>query len=56
LVSHTKEEHKLSIFQKRVLRIIFGTKKEKVTGGWKRLHNEKVNNFYASPNISRVIQ
>jgi len=39
-----------------VLRRIFGPKREEVVGGWKRLHNEKLHNLYASPNIIRVMK
>jgi hypothetical protein len=39
-----------------VLRRIFGPKKEKVAGGWRRLHNEELHNLYASLNIIRVIK
>jgi hypothetical protein len=40
----------------RVLRKIFGPKRDKVTGEWRRLHNEELYNLYSSPNISRVIK
>jgi hypothetical protein len=40
----------MMMFQNRVLRI-FGPKREEVVGGWRRLHNEKLNNFFASPDI-----
>jgi hypothetical protein len=40
----------------RVLRNIFGPKREEVTGGWRRLHNEELRNLYVSPNIIRVIK
>jgi hypothetical protein len=40
----------------RVLRRIFGTKREEVAGGWRRLHNEELNNLYSSPNIIRVVK
>jgi hypothetical protein len=40
LVSHTKEEHILRVFENRVLRRIFGLKGEEVAGGWRKLHNE----------------
>jgi len=43
------------VFQNRVLRRIFGPKKEQVMGGWRRLHNEEIN-FHASPNNIRVIK
>jgi len=39
-----------------VLRRIFGLKREKVAGGWRRLHNEALHNLFGSPNIIRVIQ
>jgi hypothetical protein len=35
----------------RVLMRIFGSKREKVTGGWRKLHNEEIHNSYSSPNI-----
>jgi hypothetical protein len=44
------------VFEKRVLRRIFGPKMEEVAGGWRRLHNEELHNLYASPNIIRVIK
>jgi len=44
------------MFEYKVLRRIFGPKREEVAGGWRILHNEELNNFYASPNIIRVIK
>ena len=44
------------MFENRVLRRIFGPKRDKVTGEWKKLHNEKLNDLYSSPNIVRVIK
>jgi hypothetical protein len=44
------------MFENRVLRRIFGPKKEEVAGGWRRLHNEELHNLYTSPNIIRVIK
>jgi hypothetical protein len=44
------------VFQNRVLRRIFGPKREEVAGNWRRLHNEELHNLYASPNIIRVIK
>jgi hypothetical protein len=51
-----KEEHRIRVFEKRVLRRTFGPKKDKVTGEWRKLHNEELNDLYSSPNIVRVIQ
>jgi hypothetical protein len=44
------------VFEKRVLRRIFGPKRDEVTGEWRRLHNEELNDLYSSPNIIRVIK
>jgi hypothetical protein len=44
------------VFENRVLRRIFGPKREEVAGDWKRLHNEELHDLYASPNIIRVIK
>jgi hypothetical protein len=48
--------HILRVFENRVLRRTFGPKREKVAGGWRRLHNEELHNLYASPYIIRVIK
>jgi hypothetical protein len=40
--------------ENRLLRTIFGPNREEVAGGWRRLHNEELHNFYVSPNISRM--
>jgi hypothetical protein len=44
------------VFENRVLRRIFGPKRDKVTGEWRRLHNEELNDLYSSLNIIRVIK
>jgi hypothetical protein len=44
------------VFENRVLRRIFGLKRDEVTGEWRRLHNEELNYFYSSPNIVRAIK
>jgi len=44
------------VFENRVLRGIFGPKREEVAGGWKKQHNEEPRNLYASPNIITVIE
>ena len=51
-----REERKLRVFENIVLRIIFGPRRDKVTGEWRRLHNEELNDLYSSPNIVRVIK
>jgi hypothetical protein len=50
------EEHTLRVFEDRVQKRIFGPKREEVVGDSRRLHNEELRNFYASPNIVRVIK
>ena len=50
------EERKLRVFENRVLRRIFGPKRDEVTGEWRKLHIEKLNYMYSSPNIIRVIK
>jgi hypothetical protein len=45
-----REEHKLRVFENRVLKI-FGPKRDRVTGGWRKLHNEELYNLYSSPSI-----
>jgi hypothetical protein len=44
------------VLEKRVLRRIFGPKRDEVTGEWRRLHNEELHNLYSSPNIIRTIK
>jgi len=44
------------VFENRVLRRIFGPRRDEVTGEWRKLHNEKLNDLYSSPNIVRVIK
>jgi hypothetical protein len=51
-----REEHTLRVFENRVLRRIFGPKRDEVTGGWRKLHNEEFHNLYSSPSIIRVIK
>jgi hypothetical protein len=55
--SHTlREEKRLRVFNNRVLRRIFGPKRDEVRGGWRRLHNEEFDDLYLSPNTVRVIK
>jgi hypothetical protein len=51
-----REEQRLRVFQNRVLRRIFGPKRDEVTGGWRKLHNEELHGLYSSPSIVRVIK
>jgi hypothetical protein len=51
-----REEHKLRVFENRVLRRIFGPKGDGVTGGWRKLHNEELHNLYSSPSLIRIIK
>jgi hypothetical protein len=50
------EEHRLRVFENRVLRRIFGPKRDEVTGEWRKLHNEELRILYSSPNIIRQIK
>jgi hypothetical protein len=50
-----REEHKLRVFENRVLRI-FGPKRDEVTRSWRKLHNEELHNLYSSPSIIRMIR
>jgi hypothetical protein len=50
-----KEEHKLRVFENKVLRRIFGPKRDGVTGGWRKLHYEELHNLYSSPRVIRII-
>jgi hypothetical protein len=51
-----REEQRLRVFENRVLRRIFGPKRDEATGEWRRLHNEELNDLYSSPSIIRVIK
>jgi hypothetical protein len=51
-----KEEHSFRVFENRVLRKISGTKREEVVAGWRTLHNEEPRNFYASPNVIKIMK
>jgi len=51
-----REERKLRVFENMVLRRIFGPRRDEVTGEWRRLHNEELNDLYCSSNIVRVIK
>ena len=51
-----REEHRVRVFENKVLRRIFQPKRDKVTREWRKLHNEAINDLNASPNIIRVIK
>jgi hypothetical protein len=51
-----REEHRLRVFGNRVLRNIFGSQRDEITGERRRLHNEELYDLYSSPNIIRVIK
>jgi len=51
-----REERRLRVFENRVLRKLFGPKRDEVTWEWRKLHNEQLNDLYSSPNIVRVIK
>jgi hypothetical protein len=49
-----REERRLNVFENRVLRRIFGRKRDEVTGKWRKLHTEELNDLYRSPKIIRM--
>jgi hypothetical protein len=51
-----REEQRRRVFENRVLRRIFGPKRDEVTREWRRVHKEELNDLYSSPNIVRVIK
>ena len=51
-----REERRLRVFENRVLSVILGPKLDEVTGEWRKLHNEELDDLYSSPNIVRVIK
>jgi hypothetical protein len=51
-----KEEHRLRVFENRVLRRIFGPKRDEVTGEWRKLHNKELRDLYSSTSIIRIIK
>ena len=51
-----RDEHRLRVFENRVFRGISVPKRDEVTGEWRKLHNEELNDLYSTPNIVRVIK
>jgi hypothetical protein len=51
-----REDRRLRVFENRVLRGVFGAKRDEVKGKWRKLHNEELNDLYSSPNIVRVMK
>jgi hypothetical protein len=51
-----REEHRLRVFENRVLMRIFGPKRDEVTGDWRKLHNEELHNLYSPQSIIRMIK
>ena len=51
-----REERRLRVFENRVLSRVFGPKRDEMTGEWRMLHNEELNDLYSLPNIVRVVK
>jgi hypothetical protein len=51
-----REERGLKVSENRVLGTVFGSRREEVAGGWRRLHNEELQNLYTSPNVIKVVK
>jgi hypothetical protein len=49
-----RDEHRPGMFENRVLRRIFGPRRDEVMGGWRKLHNEELHELYSSPSIIRI--
>jgi hypothetical protein len=49
-------DHRLGVFENRVLRRLFGPKRDEVTGKWRKLHNEELHDLYCSPSIIRIMK
>jgi hypothetical protein len=51
-----REDHRLRVFENKVLRRIFGPKRDEVTGEWRKFHNKGLHDLYSSPSIIRIIK
>jgi hypothetical protein len=51
-----REEPRLTVFEKRVWRRVFGPKRDEITGEWRKLHNEELHDLYSSPTVVWVIK
>jgi hypothetical protein len=51
-----REEHRPRVFENRVLRRIFGPKRDEVTVGWRKVHNEGLHNLWSSPSVIRMMK
>jgi hypothetical protein len=51
-----REERRMRVFENREMRTIFGSRRDEITGEWKKLYNEELNDLYSSPNIVRLIK
>jgi hypothetical protein len=56
LVSDLREEYRLRVFENKVLRRIFGPRRDEVTAGWRKLHNEELPDLYSLPSIITIIK
>ena len=51
-----REEHRLRVLENKILRKIFGAKRDEITGEWRKLHNAELHALYSSPNIIRNLK
>jgi hypothetical protein len=51
-----REEHRLRVFENRVLRKVFGPRRDEVTGGWRKLHDDELHNLYSSPSVIIMVK
>ena len=54
--NYLRDKRRLRVFENRVLRTVFGPKRDEVTGEWRKLHNEEISELYSLPNIVRVVK